>query len=86
LGKVADPQALAGRNGSAVLLLDPREDLEQGGFTRAVGTDQARALTLEETEGKVLKEGTVTEGLGEVLTAQQDAHAMVLGKEMKGPP
>ena len=50
---------------SLVRLLDPGDDLEQGGFARAVGADQAHAFSLIDAQGGFGKQGTGRESLAQ---------------------
>ena len=67
LRHVAEARPAAERAAAAVRRLEPREDAEQGGLARAVGTDEPDAVALGEAERELLEERRGAEGLGEAL-------------------
>jgi hypothetical protein len=74
LRQITDPQAPPRGQRALVGRVEAREDAQQGGLARAVRSDQPRALSLEQPERKPLEQGTDSEALGKILTAEKNTH------------
>jgi hypothetical protein len=70
--EVADREVADGLRGALELLVDPRQDAQEGRFPRAVGPDDADLGALEEREGDALEDLALAEELVEVLELEDD--------------
>src|SRR5581483_2354611 len=84
LGEVAHAQAAAHGHGAGVGALQSGEDPQERGLARPVGSDEPRALALEEPQRQPLEERARAEALGEILTAEEDPHRVYDGPTAHG--
>src|SRR5262249_13199850 len=71
LGHVAYAEAAAARAGAAVGRVEAREDPEQRGLSRSVGSHETRVVALEESERQLVEQDPRAVGLADRLAAQQ---------------
>ena len=67
LGHVAHPQAPAPRTNTVV----GRQHLQEGRLASPVRPGQSDAIALVESQGQLLEQGAIAEGLADVLTADE---------------
>ncbi len=72
LGHIPESRSSTERAAAAVRRLQPRQDAEQGGLARAIGTDEPHAVVFSEPERELLEQGGGAEGLGEALDGEQN--------------
>ena len=55
----------------------PGDDIHEGGFSLAVGTDETDMFSLQQTEGYVMENGSVSKAVGQMFYIQY-AHSILL--------
>ena len=78
LGHITDPHQFLEEHRAAVRVFHAAKDFEQGGFSGAVGANQANTVTGVDHEGDAGKKILGAKGLGKPLAAEQGTHRIRL--------